>query len=332
MVARAAMTRSFQFGSSMSRLVVAFLKRPNQFWPGLDSPEMTSINTLEQLILESINSLTPAETRVARAILDAYPALATRSSSAIADASGSSPASVIRFVNKLGFQDMREFHESIRDGLAGMYRSPYETLAPASSEHDLVEAVVTAEAKNIAATLNRQTPESIRALRTLLVEASTVAIIGGRFSHGLAVYLHAHLRLIRSSVVILSAADVADDIAHLGRGSVVVVFDFRRYHPQAEFAARYVKGRRGKVVVITDPHVSPAAHHADHTLVAEVEGPHLVESYASVVALLDMIIGDLVATNGDAMRRRIGRVETARGQLDELMHHSSNDGRAPGRE
>ena len=43
-----------------------------------------------------------------------------------------------------------------------------------------------------------------------------------------------------------------------------------------------------------------------------MEGPHLVESYASVVALLDMIIGDLVATNGDAMRRRIDRVESAR--------------------
>lgn len=286
---------------------------------------MTSINTLEQLILESINSLTPAETRVARAILDSYPALATRSASAIAEASGSSPATVIRFVTKLGFADMREFHESIRDGLAGMYRSPYETLAPAPSENELIDAVVAAEVANIAATLNRQTPESIRALRNLLSEASSIGVMGGRFSHGLAVYLHAHLRLIRSAVTILRTTDVADDIAHVGRGAVIVVFDFRRYHPQAEFAARYVKSRRGKVVVITDPHLSPAAHYADHTLVAEVEGPHLVESYASVVALLDMIVGDLVATNGDAMRRRISRVEHARTQLDEIVHASDND-------
>ena len=285
---------------------------------------MTSIDSIEQLILHSINSLTPAETRVARAILDSYPVLATRSSLAIAEASGSSPASVIRFVTKLGFADMHEFHEAVRDGLAGMYRSPYETLAPASSEHDLIEAVVAAEAQNVTATLRRQTPESIRALRTLFIEASSIAVIGGRFSHALAVYLHAHLRLIRSGVVILGAADVADDIAHLGRGSLVVVFDFRRYHPQAEFAARYIKSRRGKVVVITDPALSPAAHHADHTLVAEVEGPHLVESYASVVALLDMIIGDLVATNGDSMRRRIDRVEAARAELDSLVHTATD--------
>jgi DNA-binding MurR/RpiR family transcriptional regulator len=285
---------------------------------------VASIDSLEQRILESIDSLTPAEKRVARAILAAYPASATRSSSAIAEAAESSPASVVRFVNKLGFTSLREFHEAVRAGLEGMYRSPYETLAPASSEHDLIEAVIQAEANNVAATLNRLTPESIRNLRTLLAEASSVAVMGGRFSHALAVYLHAHLRLIRSGAMIVHTADVADEIAHLGRGTLIVIFDFRRYHPQAEFAARYVKARRGKVIVVTDVHVSPAAQHADHTLVAEVEGPHLVESYASVVALLDMVIGDLVATNADAMRRRIDRVEQARTQLDELVFRTAD--------
>jgi DNA-binding MurR/RpiR family transcriptional regulator len=280
---------------------------------------MASIDSLEQLILESIDSLTPAEKRVARAILGSYPASATRSSSAIAEVAGSSPASVVRFVNKLGFTSLREFHEAVRSGLEGMYRSPYETVAPAPSEDELIEAVIQGEAKNVAATLKRLTPESIRNMRQLLVEASSIAVMGGRFSHSLAVYLHAHLRLMRRGVMVVRTADVADEIAHLGRGTLMVIFDFRRYHPQAEFAARYVKRRRGKVIVVTDVHVSPAAQHADHTLVAEVEGPHMVESYASVVALLDMLIADLVATDGDAMRRRIDRVEVARTQLDDLV-------------
>ena len=286
---------------------------------------MASIDSLEQQILESIDSLTPAEKRVARAILASYPASATRSASAIAEVAKSSPASVVRFVNKLGFASLREFHEAVRSGLEGMYRSPYETVAPASSEHDLIEAVIQAEATNVAATLNRLTPESIRSLRTLFTQASSIAVMGGRFSHALAVYLHAHLRLIRSGTTIVHTADVADEIAHVGRGTLMVIFDFRRYDPQAEFAARYVKTRRGKVIVVTDVHVSPAAQHADHTLVAEVTGPHLVESYASIVALLDMIIGDLVATNGEAMRRRIDRVEGARTQLGDLVGRPQPD-------
>jgi DNA-binding MurR/RpiR family transcriptional regulator len=285
---------------------------------------VATIDSLEQRILESIDSLTPAEKRVARAILASYPALATRSSSAIAEVAESSPASVVRFVSKLGFGSLREFQEAVRSGLEGMYRSPYETVAPASSEHDLIEAVIRGEAKNVAATLNRLSPESIRNLRTQLVDASSIAVMGGRFSYALAVYLHAHLRLIRSGVMIVRTSDVADEIAHLGRGTLIMIFDFRRYDPQAEFAARYVKARRGKVIVVTDVHVSPAAQHADHTLIAEVEGPHMVESYASVVALLDMIIADLVATNGDAMRRRIDRVEVARTQLDDLVHRKAD--------
>lgn len=287
---------------------------------------MASIDSLEQLILESIDSLTPAEKRVARAILASYPASATRSSSAIAEVAESSPASVVRFVNKLGFASLREFQEAVRSGLEGMYRSPYETVAPASSEHDLIEAVIKAEANNVAATLTRLTPESIRSLRTLLTEASSIAVMGGRFSQALAVYLHAHLRLIRAGVMVVGS-DVADEIAHVGRGALIVIFDFRRYDPQAEFAGRYVKARRGKVIVVTDVHVSPAAQHADHTLVAEIEGPHLVESYASVVALLDMIIGDLVAANADAMRRRIDRVEGARSQLGDLVFRRGDGSR-----
>jgi DNA-binding MurR/RpiR family transcriptional regulator len=133
---------------------------------------MAAIDSLEQRILESIDALTPAEKRVARAILASYPASATRSAAAIAEVAESSPASVVRFAGKLGFGSLREFQEAVRSGIEGMYRSPYETVAPASSEHDLIEAVAKSEAGNIAATLNRLTPESIRSLRRLRAEAA----------------------------------------------------------------------------------------------------------------------------------------------------------------
>jgi DNA-binding MurR/RpiR family transcriptional regulator len=145
--------------------------------------------------------------------------------------------------------------------------------------------------------------------------ASGVSVLGGRFSHALAVYLHAHLRLFRPGVTLVSPANVPDQIAHGGRGTCLVVFDFRRYHPEAAFAARYVKERRGRVIVVTDPYVSPASHHADHTLVADIESPHLVDSYASVVALLDTVISDLLGGERERTRRRIDRVEGARALL-----------------
>jgi DNA-binding MurR/RpiR family transcriptional regulator len=269
---------------------------------------------VEQRILGSINALTPAETQVARAILASYPSSATRSSSAIARNAGTSPASVVRFVAKLGFTSLNDFHEAVRGELDARSRSPFETVRPAS-EGSLIESVIDAEAANISTTLRRITPETLEAVRAHIMDASTVAVLGGRFSHAMAVYLHAHLRLIRPAAVLLSPANVPDQIAHAGRGTCLVAFDFRRYHGEAEFAAGYVKERRGRVIVITDPYVSPAAHHADVTLIAEIEGPHVVDSYAAVVTLLDTIIGDLVSAD-PRTRRRIERVEAARSLLD----------------
>ncbi len=273
-----------------------------------------SSTPVEQRILGSINSLTPAETQVARAILASYPASATRSSSAIAHNAGTSPASVIRFVAKLGFASLSDFHEAVRGELDARSRSPFEMVRPAS-DGSLIESVVDAEAANISSTLRRVTPQTLETLRAHIMDASTVAVLGGRFSHAMAVYLHAHLRLIRPGAVLLSPANVPDQIAHAGRGSCLVVFDFRRYHGEADFAARYVKERRGRVIVITDPYLSPASHHADITLIADIEGPHLVDSYAAVVTLLDTIIGDLVSAD-PRTRRRIERVEAARSLLD----------------
>lgn len=270
---------------------------------------------VEDLILNAISGLTPAQTRVARAVLAAYPALATRSASEIARTAGASPASVLRFVAVLGFPSLREFHEAVRADLDARARSPFETVERARADGGLVESVIRVEADNIAATLRRIRLETLTALRGLIMDASSVLVLGGRFSHAPAVYLHAHLRLIRSATTLLSTADVADQISHAGRGSCLILFDFRRYHPEARFAARYIKSRRGRVVLITDPYVSPASHHADHTLIADVEGPHLVDSYASVIALLDILVSDLVVAGGARTRRRIERVEDARDAL-----------------
>jgi DNA-binding MurR/RpiR family transcriptional regulator len=90
------------------------------------------------------------------------------------------------------------------------------------------------------------------------------------------------------------------------------VFDFRRYHPEAEAAAAYVKARRGRVLVVTDPYLSPAAQHADRTLVAGIAGPRLMDSYAAVVALIDLFVSDLVERDPERVRRRIERVDEAR--------------------
>lgn len=271
---------------------------------------------IETLILESIDSLTPAETRVARSLLAGYPSSATRSSAAIATAAGSSPASVIRFVAKLGFGSLHEFHEAVRSELDARMRSPFETDRRGDAADGFVETVIQSQAANTAQTLRRLTPEVLASVRSLLTESPAIFTLGGRFSHALAWYLAAHLQLTRPGVEVLSPGSLADRLAHVSRRACLVAFDFRRYQPEVEFAAGYVKARRGRVILVTDPYLSPAARHADRTLVADIESPRLFDSYAPAVALLDTIVSDFLTSGGEQTRRRIGRVEEARDLLD----------------
>ena len=270
------------------------------------------MSVVETRILERVDAMSPTETRVARAILSAYPALATRSASEIARAAGASTASVTRFVARLDFTNFKDFHDAVRTDLdvTAQGRAP-----SGDSPHrdNLIAAVSDIELRNVTATLDRLTEETLEQVRSTIADASEVAILGGRFSHALAIYLHAHLQVVRPDVTLVSRANVPDQIAHHGRGSCLVVFDFPQYQPDAEHAVRYTKSRRGRALVITDPLLSPASHHADFTLVADVEGPHpAISSLVAPIALIDAIVTDIITSGEDLTQQRIARVHAAR--------------------
>jgi DNA-binding MurR/RpiR family transcriptional regulator len=284
------------------------------------------VPTVADTILRRLDGLTPSETRVGRAILCSYPGLGLRSATSIAAAAGASPATVLRFVTKLGFGGLPEFHDALRGEIDSRLRSPFELVERPAGTSALLESVIASEVRNVRETLERVTEETLRAVREALASASTVLLLGGRFSQPLAHYFYVHLQMLRPGVLLLGAGPgpLPDQIAHAGRGTCLVVFDFRRYAAEATFAAEYVKGRRGRVVVVTDRYVSPASRFADNTLVASIEGPSLVDSYTAVMALIDVLVSDFVASD-DATRGRIARVERARSALAE---HASADGRA----
>lgn len=268
------------------------------------------MNDVRGRILEVVDSLSPAEKQVASAILTSYPSLATRSAAEIAETAKVSTASVTRFVARLEFQSFKEFRDAILLELS----TPVAAEAPLGGPHlSKIERVAEVDARNVNNTLNRLTATALAETRDALLSASEVAILGGRFSYSLAMYLHTHLQIIRPDVYLVSRANVADQIAHYGRGTCMVIFDYPRYQPDAETAVRYIKRRRGRAIVFTDPYLSPASQRADITLIADIEGPSpVIDSFVAPTALIDMIVTDLVTAGHGQTEQRIRVVHEAR--------------------
>lgn len=261
-----------------------------------------------------LEDLTPAERKVARALLASFPVLALRSASVIAAESGTSPATVIRFANKLGYDGLPAFHSAVRSELQGSKESPF-TLFQAPG--DGVSPSVTAAESMLALitdALHRLTPEKMQKAADLILESRRVWVHGGRFSHGVAYTLFAHLNMLRPDVHLLTAipTPIADQIAHAGREELAIVIDFRRYDTTAEFVAAHFAASRGRVIAVTDPYLSPAAQHADLTFLVPVEGFGLVDSYAGALAVLDLLVANLVANNEQLMAHRSVTLEEVR--------------------
>lgn len=275
--------------------------------------------SVPDLILGAIDTLTPAERRVGKAVLASYPSSGLRSAAAIAKEAGASTATVIRFVTKLGFQGLPEFQEALRRDIDRRLRSPFELYAPDgdSEPAPFLDAILRSELTIVSETLARLTGEVLAEVRRLLTASASVWILGGRFSQSVAHYLYAHLNLFRPGVRYLnsSAAPVPDQVMHANRGVCLVVFDFRRYQPDAEFAARFVKSRRGRVIVVTDPYLSPASHHADRTLVASIERPALLDSHTGATALVDAIVSDIHTHDHATVSAHLASAEDARATL-----------------
>jgi DNA-binding MurR/RpiR family transcriptional regulator len=293
------------------------------------------MTTVAERILGSLDLLTAAERRVGRAILSSYPSFGLQSTTEIGKTAQASPATVVRFVTKLGFAGVPDFHHALRQEIDHRMSSPFWELnedgrRPSSEFLGVMEET---QSSLVRETLGRLSDDVLSQIRHLVMSSPRLWIAGGRFSQSLAHYLYAHMQLFRPQVRLLVPwpVPITDQIFHVTRGDCLVVFDFRRYDVEAEFAARYFKSHRGRVVVVTDPYLSPAAHHADHTLIASFEGRMLLGSHTGATALVDAIVTYLMSRD-ETLRGRIDRVEEARELLSaRIAEAAAQVGRGRGR-
>jgi DNA-binding MurR/RpiR family transcriptional regulator len=159
----------------------------------------------------------------------------------------------------------------------------------------------------VAATLEALSPTELDHATTLLSDSRRrVIAVGGWFSHVLADYLVALLREFRPGVTSVSpvASERATTIADVARRDVVVVFDFRRYERDTLEFSHAVRDAGARIILFTDPWLSPVAEIADATLPAQVIGLSPFEILTPTLALVETLLTSVANALGDAGQRR----------------------------
>lgn len=263
---------------------------------------------LEQL-RATMPSLTSAELKVARRLLNREPTAGLGSTSALAAAAGVSGPTVTRFVKKLGFEDYGAFQKALRRDLDARMVSPVDTLrdgVPGTSSGLLAygERLSSLLQATMAAIPEHEFESTCQLLASV---KQPVLVSGGLTSAVAARHLAGQLQQIRGSVhpVIDPVADMTAVLADRGPKVNVVLFDVRRYEQRTIAMVERLRAGGAKVVLVTDVWMSPASRQADIVLPVAVDADLVFDSLIGAMAIAEAITDRTAQLLGDRAVARI---------------------------
>jgi DNA-binding MurR/RpiR family transcriptional regulator len=277
---------------------------------------MTAPLTVRELIRDAVGRMTPAENKVARAVLASYPMAGLETVAQLAAQARVSGPTVLRFAAKLGFDGHAAFQRRLRDEVQERMTSAltlYDRRTHEGGIERLIEESAAAFRELLDATFAELVPSELTAAVELMAAPGhRLSVTGGRFSDLLARYLEAHLRQLRPDARHLDPAVRMDRVVDFGRRDVVLVFDFRRYQKDTVQFALAAAKRGAQIVLVTDPWMSPIADVAKIVLRCRVAGPSAFDTSVAGMAVVEVMISALMERLGDGARKRIEAVEANR--------------------
>jgi DNA-binding MurR/RpiR family transcriptional regulator len=286
--------------------------------------------TIPLLLKRHRGLLTAQERRAARFLAQHYPASGLGPMARFARAAGVSPQTVLRFLAKLGMASWEDFQDRLRAELASERASPLgrwtAQRGAALGEADWLTAFGARIARNVAETMAHLSPAEFEAAACAIADPRRkVMVVGGRFTQQLARLLARHLQILRGNVEEIGSLSSTwpDRLIDVGRRSVIVAYDIRRYSPDVIGFAGLAAEQGATVIAITDDAGAPIVRHASVAMVGWVESDGTWDSIASLLALTEALTARVTELSGAKTAERLARLESLRERLFEEGDASS---------
>ena len=268
--------------------------------------------TVADVLRRRRGELTPAEMRVAQALLGDYPAAGLQPIARLAADANVSPPTVLRLVTKLGYAGYPQIQADLRAELSARTTGPLADYPAGTAGEPLPVRAERAIGSALGESLRAQDPAELASAVGLVADrARTVLITGGRFSWTLAAHLAGLLGLLRPGVRHVASEPGARAAALLDtdESTVVVAFDYRRYQRDTVAFGRTAAGQGASLVVCTDPYLSPLASSAEVLLTTSIDGPPPFVTLVPAFALVETLILGVVERGGKESQRRVAALE-----------------------
>jgi DNA-binding MurR/RpiR family transcriptional regulator len=268
---------------------------------------------IEERITSGRGSLTPAERRVADAVLQSPERVAFGTVAELAGQSRAGGATVLRLAAKLGYDGFSDLQTAVQDELSQRLRPAVERIRK-PPQGDVLGRVLDRELGNVQRTLEGiERSVFARAVTALSARGRRLYVLSGEASTGLARHAALELTMLREGVCLVDGNEVSvlRHVAAAEVGDVVLAIDLRRYDRWVvDIAARLADGGV-RLVAITDSALSPLAELADAAFSVSAESVGPFDSHVGTLALLNALIAGVAERLRRSATERLDRVELA---------------------
>ena len=244
-------------------------------------------------LAERIDQLSTKRQEIVRPILEHPRDYVLLSVRALAKKLRTDPATIIRIVHGLGFENYKQFQRHVHE-LSLAYATSLDTMQQSdasSGTNAPVRDSLFRDLKNLQGLKNALDPARLNTLAKRVYAARRIVILGGDLAAVLVEYLGYQLNLLGLPIsVATSAGAVTHTVRSLTRQDVVVSITFRRGLRHTVEGTQQARLHGAYCVGITDTYVSPLARTCHEVFIASIDSVFFGASYAAPIALANAIL------------------------------------------
>jgi DNA-binding MurR/RpiR family transcriptional regulator len=277
--------------------------------------------TVAERIRLGTSKLTPAEHKLAHALLANYPVAGLSSITEFAKSARVSTPTALRLAKKLGFTGFPGFQAALRGEVKAQLQDPiarHQRWSKDAPDTHVLNRFAAAVMENLRGSLKLVDHRSFDRIADLIADLGhAVHIVGGRITRPLAEYFHTHLHMIRPGVTLVPGQPAAwpQYLLNMKRGDVLIAFDVRRYDPRLTEFASLAHERKIRIVLFTDQWMSPIAGVAAHAFPLRIDAPSGWDSNVATLFMIEALIADIVDRRWPETEERIRELEGITGRL-----------------
>lgn len=247
-----------------------------------------------KLINEKRSEMSKSQHKIADFILENPHSIPFLTGAKLAELTGVSEATIVRFATFLGFSGYNDMQKELARTIEKRLNT-VERLAMSPSEFTETEKVIydhfNGDINNIKKTMEQLNIEDFEQAAEYILKAKRIYIIANRSAFSLGTFLQYYFNIILGkSQHIYSTESAFDNIHDVNKDDVVIGISYARYTKSTLDVVSYAQERGAKIIALTDNLSSPITAYANIALFASSDMNSFIDSFVAPLSVINALI------------------------------------------